>query len=237
MNLHQFGTLLIFVSAILSGCNNNEKKIESNYLKKVEVENKEFISNSKLYSKFELLKVINPREIDSSKSIAFIDTTYNSFKAKQIENWNLVKPNDWTDKEVLKTRSIDYFKEFKNSSKWFRIRKIENDFYRYERSDGSDTRYEISDKYLLIFGVHEPTVWKFDELKKPNRDLSFIEISKNSKNIATITETEFQDVYEINMSINGNSYSEYIAPRNKLKMFKTIVNYTPNNKQGELFNW
>ncbi len=229
--------LLNFSLLVVLGCNSNQNKIQSKSLEKEEEENNEFVSNHITYSKFELLKIINPTSIDSSKAIAFIDTTYNSYEAKQIENWNLVQLNDWTDKEVLKTRSIDYFKEFENSSKWFRIRNINDEFYRYERSDGFDNRYEISDKYLLCFGVHEPTIWKFDELINVNGNLSLILNSDGVGNIASITKTEYQDVYKFTMSIKGNSHSEFIAPRSKLKMFKTIVNYTPNNRHHELFNW
>ena len=88
-----------------------------------------------------------------------------------------------------------------------------------------------------VLGVHEPTVLKFDKLIKENDDFSLMLKYKSGKNLASIIKTEYQDVYKMNILNRDSSYYEYVAPRSKLKTFKTIVNYTPNGKQGELFNW
>lgn len=114
------------------------------------------------------------------------------------------------------------------------VRKVNNEFYRYERSDGTDKRYEISKEYFLCYGVHENTLLKFDEII--NSDAGYRLIGKGS-NITTIKPTEYPNVYKLEMGKNEKTRAEYIAPRSALKDFNTIVNHTPNGKQSELFGW
>lgn len=193
-------------------------------------------SNYQIYTSIDDLKVLDPSVIDSNAAIAFIDTTYYSYEARQIENWSIVKSGDWIDREVLQSRSIDYSKDFANSSKWFRLRKLGDTFYRYERSDGADTRYELSDNYLLIFGVHEPLVYKIDKrIKSAKGDTLTFDAEGNE--IIALVKTEHQDVLKLDMKLHNRFHTEYIAPRRALKSFRTIVNHTPKGKQRELFGW
>jgi len=219
-------TLTIFLLTLICSCTSNE-------IKKPDV----FESNNKIYTSLKSLKIISPSKVSLTKSLAFIDTTH-SFGSKKIKYWDFVSTDEWIEQEVLKTIGIDYKRDFTNSSKWISMRKLENEFFLYDRSDGIDPCFEFNDEYFIHFGIHEPTATKINDIKKTEETINiwFLDNSTDESSIS-ISPTKDEFVYEMTRNINNRYYKGYLTKYEYIGKFSTIVNLTPSGKQGELFNW
>ena len=125
--------------------------------------NTEFGENIQKISKDTIIERNNPKSLDLSKHQIFIDTTRNSEFYKKLKNW---------------TKSELDIKEITNSSKkhnvrfpeklinlkiipnyFISLRKLNNEFILYDRCDGIEQRYEITENLFVIKHLKKKLSW------------------------------------------------------------------------------
>lgn len=198
--------------------------------------------------------IVEPNTIDHlDRSVhqLFIDTTKGKSKFYQeLKNWKA--PND----KVFASQA-NYVLQHKRARvhpfkiedfvegyprEYVRLRSFKGEHYLYDRSNGSDTRYILTDSTFIIYGPLESTLGI----------LGYLDITENQKfafvmNTAQTVEDDKRDrilirkvsedgsLFEISHSRGDKQIEKVLAtPIDKAHKFPMIVNYSPEMMMPEL---
>ena len=113
-----------------------------------------------------LVEKNNPSKLNFEVHQLFIDTTANSNHHKRLKKY---------------TKSTN-----RKSNYWVVIRKLDNEFLLYNRSDGMDPILEINSETLIFKGIHETSKFQIRRIKVDEKKTT-ITVVENSLNIKAIT--------------------------------------------------
>ncbi len=210
-------------------------------------------SSNKTYSDFNIeidtiIEKCNPKILDFSRHQLFIDTT------RTFEYYDKVENSNPFNSEDIKTISNEYLKvlhsdtqfqvfNFQNFPRlWIPLKKYQGNFILYDRCDGSETYYGITDSLLYIFGVHEFDLRKIKNVKMLNNNEVEIELEKykNDKNTIPLTlkiqMTSNKDIYTLTTNLFGDITTINVIPNFNVRNFNVLVNHCPINKVIEFDN-
>lgn len=197
---------------------------------------------SKSFS-FELDTVVernNPKSLDLTKHQLYIDTTRTAEYYNQIEKWNPFEENQIDTKNALeelyqKQEIIEF--DFQNFPRlWIPLRMYQNDYLLYDRCDGSETSYGLSDSFFYIFGVHEFDIRKIKRILKINTNELEIELdayvteNKNKTLKVHFKATENKDIYHVTLDFDGYITQTFMTPPTNVRNFDVLINHCPENK-------
>jgi len=187
----------------------------------------------------------NPNSLDFSTHQLFIDTTRTYIYYERIENSDpLQNPQQTTIdyiNEMFKDQNFEKF-DFKEFPRlWLTLRKYKGEFILYDRCDGSDPAYRLTDSTFNIYGVHEFDIRMITDLIKINDSEIEIKVVIDKKDSQekplrlTIEKTEYKDVYIL--TYEGYYVgTTYVTPIENVRNFDLLVNHCPINKVVEFEN-
>lgn len=191
---------------------------------------------------FELDTIIeknDPGNLDLSQHQLFIDTAHTSRFYSIIKNWEID-----ARKEASVGKSISNYSArslFKNKfpldfpREWIKIRKYNGEYLLYERSDGTDTRYEIRDSVVICYLVHESLVTPINEIKKADENgVTLVVATPFSKDTAdssegtfTIEKTIEENIYKVTFQSEVFELVDYIVSKDVIDNYDLLVNKSP----------
>jgi hypothetical protein len=184
----------------------------------------------------------NPNSVDFNKHQLFIDTTRTYLYYDRIENWNPFENSKETTLDYLNDLYGDKnlvkfdFKDFPRL--WITLRQYQNEFMLYDRCDGMETSYGLTDSIFYIFGVHEFDIRKIKRMVQLNDNELEIELEKykgeeNEKPlIVNIQKTERKAIYKLTYNLNYI----FVTSNENVRNFDVLVNHCPINKVIEFDN-
>ncbi len=185
----------------------------------------------------------NPKSLDMSIHQLFIDTTRTYIFYERVEKANLIQNpqqeyinyiNQMFENQIFEKFDLEEFPRF-----WLTLRKYKGEFFLYDRCDGSDYAYGLTDSTFNIYDPHELDIRMITKLIKISKSEIEIEAAYDKKNNQekplklTIKKTEQKDVYALNFEgyYTGKSY---ITPFKNVRNFDLIVNHCPKYKINEV---
>lgn len=220
---------------LLSGCQNPAVE-ENGEVEIFEQEKFESIEDT-------ILEKNNPRSLDLSKHQLFIDTTRNSDFYRNLTNW---KPNEYATRSVESDISglnkISKYRKnnFGNFPKNFvRLNKLKGEFYLYDRCDGIDPRYELSDSTFAFYGPLESSAETIRRIYRADGQGIKLELNsfegKTSDKVSTleILKTDNSSIYKMKYYNSNYTMEEFIIPAKEITRYDLVVNHCPVMKMQE----
>ena len=181
----------------------------------------------------------SPSNLDMSRHQLFIDTTRESEYYKS-RNWrHLDSANNY-----VKVLINDLFEEVDKYQKveldafpltWTVIRKYGEKLVLYDRCDGSDPFYRISDSTLNVYGPLEFNAYIITDVFEKTKEQVILELldHDNSKLTFSITELDRAGVYCLNFKSDTIDETVFVIPTDKMVDYNLLVNHCPNYKVTE----
>jgi hypothetical protein len=202
-----------------------------------------FLYENKIPLELRDLNIISFDNVSKEKHSYFIDTTTTSKYYDQITKWNPHRFDnqaiDFYLNELRKTEPLKTFDLKDITSLWFSIRQYKGQLYLYDRCDGIDRRFGITDSSFIYYGPLESDADVIDSVITKTNDevkLRLRTIPQKSKSgyaIVSIKRTNTKDVWLLNHTTGQYEWNELVIPQSSIKNFNLIVNYCPTSKQIE----
>ena len=226
-------SLLIFAHLLhLSGCFGQTKTTSNEEITQV---NKEIDT---------IIEKNDPNSLDLSKHQLFIDTTRTYEYYDRTEKWNLFENSEATPidyvNHLYKSQGFDEFDLKDFPKRWIRLRQYKNKFILYDRCDGTETSYGLTDSIFYVFGVHElQDVRKMKRIIKRSEDEIKLELEKYKNEpeerplTAHIKKTGTKDVYKLRINFGDRVSTIFVTPIRSIRGFDVLINHCPINKVVE----
>jgi hypothetical protein len=146
-----------------------------------------------------------PDVLDFETHQLYIDTTSNS------------RPHVFFKKKL---NSISY-----TPQSWTVIRKLEDNFIFYSRSDGMDPYFEIHNNIFVFHGVHEETKHQIKNIITTNKKI-VITITENDSilNTIEIRKTKYPNISKIHFHGENYNFKYWVIKLKDAKYFNCLVN-------------
>ncbi len=169
----------------------------------------------------------NPETLDLTIHQLFIDSTKNSKFQNKLRSWNS------STEEEIKQKVPHFTQNFSSDipKRWVTIQKYKDQFYNYDRCDGSDPRLEILGNALIFEGIHEKRIEEIKKIKPVNKGWT-ITTKNNTLQIERIN----NNIYILKFC-GTNSTKSYITPFSNIDQFELLVNNCGNDKVDEFGNF
>ena len=237
-------TFILTIIILTFSCSKNRKSNTTQAeltSKKYLVKNKSKDLQSELKRNTVLVKY-DPKSLDLSKNIIFIDTTRNSIFYKDLKKWSESKLDKKTINSSLKAINKDFkpkkinLKSFPNH--FITLRKLNNQFVLYDRCDGIDPRYEIRDSAFVFHGILESdaeSISKMILLTENSIELELKTIKAKSNDQKSILKIKKIDDLVYKMTYKNQTFErvEYLTTVDRIEKFDLIVNNCPTMKMRE----
>ena len=217
------------------------------YIKSFKKEQFDFLYSYKKPLERINLKTFNTRDPLPLNHSFFIDTLKTSIFYKEILSWT---PHKYATQDInyyLKELSLEKpiktfdLEDFPRS--WISLRQYKDELYLYNRSDGIDRRFGISDSSFIYYGPLESDADVIDSiLINTKREVKLLlrtieQKSKDRLAIISIKKTDTKYVWLLSYKTNEREWYELVTPKENILNFKMIVNYCPISKQIEYQNF
>jgi hypothetical protein len=207
---------IVVTMLLLLSCDaQNEQKAEANSFKTTRFEDDVLDT---------ILERNNPANLDLSRHQFFIDTTRNSEFYQRIADW---KPWEFEIENYTEEKSFKKYSIGKFPRVWISLRKLDGKFVIYDRCDGIDRRFQITDSTINIFGPLENEVQIIDKVLK--QSVNEISIEYKPKNLFSIMPTNDKNIYIL--QYDDENY--LVTPLDKIREFDLVVNHYPTRKVTE----
>ena len=176
-----------------------------------------FLKNTNLKEGIDtIIEKNTPDSIDFSKHQLFIDTTRSCNYYQRTKNWNpFFNPYpeviDYINDLIIKGNNPTRITLGTIQRVWLTLRKFNEEFILYERCDGFDPTYVISDTTFIIYGPFEfdaNIITKLVNLRdnEINLELGTVDLNRQYKHAKlSINRSEYKNVY---LFINCNAISK-----------------------------
>lgn len=194
-----------------------------------------------------ILEKNDPKKLDLTKHQLYIDTTRTCQYYQKLLEW---KPFTHLDPSILyyveeiakKHTPIKIeLKDF--PTLWVSLNKYQGEYILYDRCDGNDPIYGLTDSTFILFGPLESDATIISKVIKITKNELEIELrcfkteeNRDNKGLLKIKQTEKKDIYLLEYECNGWKISCYVTPVENIKNFDVIVNHCYDRKVIEFNN-
>lgn len=185
----------------------------------------------------------DPASLDLTQHQLFIDTTRNSHFYDAIEVWTLSEDQLKQVEELLEEINKDFTPKtlvgHSFPTQFQRLRKLNGEYVLYHSCDGTDLRFMLREKSLIIFGLVEPDAYSVANLIRSNAQKLEVELRvyptpETGHNLHMIIERMNDSVYRLSTDHEGIlSDIYYLTPIEKIHCFNLVVNHCPDRKRME----
>jgi hypothetical protein len=183
-----------------------------------------------------ILEYNNPKTLDLTKHQLFIDTTRNSDFFKNLvkinQSQSTVKFLKMSMKEIGVDNQISInIKDFPYT--FIAVRKLNNEFVLYDRCNGNDPVFQLTDSSFAVYGPLESEMEPIKKLIGFNGNRlklqlqTYIQKSTNKSAIVTIDKTEYDNIFRITYESEKSNWVQIATPIEHAKDFNLIVNHCP----------
>ncbi len=189
-----------------------------------------------------ILERNNPKSLDLTKHQIFIDTTRSSEFYERLRNWEQSE----LDKQTIELYLNEINKDFQPKeidlkgfpSHFITLRKLNNQFVLYDRCDGVDPRFKISDTAFISYGPLELGVESISKLISLTNNSIELELrtyqSKSNNQKSRLKIEKIEDfIYKMTYAYQTYNSIEYLTTINGIENFDLVVNNCTTMKMLE----
>lgn len=113
------------------------------------------------------------------------------------------------------------------------IRKLKNEFILYDRCNGNDPVYQITDSSFAMYGPLESEMEPIIEMIEFNgnrlklRLRTYKEKSSDSSATLTINKSKYENIYRLTYECEMVGWEQLVIPISKVKDYNLVVNHCP----------
>ncbi|MBO6515877.1 MAG: hypothetical protein JJ975_04930 [Bacteroidia bacterium] len=173
----------------------------------------------------------------------FIDTTRTSQFYEQLTNW---QPGEFDNQavdfylnELGKKKPIRHFRIGDVPRNWVTLQQYGGELVLYDRCDGIDRRFVITDSSFGLYGALESEADAIDSvmINLPNEfkaELHTIpQKSPSGYSTVWLKPTTTNHVWQLSYAVEEEEWTELVTPIESIDNFDMIVNYCPESKVRE----
>jgi len=237
-------TYILAILFLISSCSrnqtsNSEKEIlepDEDYVsEQIELSDQDFFEDT-------ILERCDPKSLDLSKYQIFIDTTKNSEFYKNLKNWSASKWDiqsiNVTLNAINKDLNFSKIELIDFPSQFITLRKLNGQFFLYDRCDGIDPRFEIRDTAFISYGPLESDAESISKLiflteKSIELELRSFQ-AKSNYSYSKLKIDKIQEfIYRLTYTNKTYHRIEYVTTIDGIEKFDLVVNHCPDRKSIE----
>lgn len=181
-----------------------------------------------------IVEKANPKTLDFSVHQLFIDTTRTWERYDGLSKSQRNEVIRFSQDELVKSQKGQGVCIPKTSfpKRFISLHKKDDTYYLYDRCDGGDTEFLVKDSLFIIFGTHERSIFRIEEVQASSANkLTFQFTGYNGSEESVTIEKVTENRYRLTSSM-GYMTSDLTLP-NSVYDFDMIVNHCPTEKVWE----